>query len=418
MLRRITPGQVRKGMYIHSFEGSWFKHPFWKRRFLLEDDDDVRAVIDSDVPGLMIDTDRGADIELQSCSRAVAELPVRPTLQTGQRQTLSPSKVASHVRERSDEARSEVMKVVNRSKAVMRRVFDGARLGKAIESEEVLAVVSDVTAAIERNRQAFLKVLRLKTKDEYTYLHSVAVCALMINFARRLGLDKAVIADMGTGGLLHDVGKMVVPLEILNKPERLTEEEFTLVRDHPEQGYLLLLEAVGMPELALDVCRHHHEKIDGTGYPHRLRGDEISLAARMGAICDVYDALTSNRIYKDAWTPIEAITRMREWTGQFDAKLLFTFMQSIGVFPAGIVVTLRSNRIGIVLDNGRRASRTRVLVFYSTRDHEHLAPEVIVTGDTLLHDAITDECDHRAFGISDEKIADLLQTHSENRVAA
>jgi len=141
----------------------------------------------------------------------------------------------------------------------------------------------------------------------------------------------------------------------------------------------------------MDVSLHHHEKVDGTGYPRRLSGEAISLAARMGAICDVYDALTSNRAYKAAWTPVEAIAAMAGWAGQFDRDLLFSFMQSIAVYPPGMLVRLRSNRLAVVLDNGPRASRPRVRAFYSTTDHELIQPMTLVIDDSWATDQIISE---------------------------
>src|SRR5690606_14238117 len=142
-------------------------------------------------------------------------------------------------------------------------------------------------------------ILRLKNKNEYTYLHSVAVCTLMVNAARYMGKSEAETRDYGMAGLLHDLGKMGIPDAILNKSGRLTDAEFEAVRNHPEHGYQVLRGSPNVPAMALDVCRHHHEKIDGTGYPFGLPADAISLVSRLGAVCDVYDALTSDRVYKD-----------------------------------------------------------------------------------------------------------------------
>src|SRR5690606_37008692 len=152
------------------------------------------------------------------------------------------------------------------------------------------------------------------TADEYTYMHSVAVCALMAALARTLGLNEAEQREAATAGLLHDVGKMAIPIEILNKPGRLTDDEFRLIMTHPDAGYVMLMRGGLVPNVALDVCLHHHEKFDGSGYPHGLQGDGISLQARMGALCDVYDAVTSDRPYKKGWNPAEAIHRMAQWT--------------------------------------------------------------------------------------------------------
>ena len=419
MYKSILRDQVRIGMFIHRFEGSWFKHPFWRGRFLLVDADDMTAIAQSGIERLIIDTSKGLDAD-EPASLKPAGI-IAPVTATPSRST-NPVAVKPARAIRQDDgrerARIEASRVADRSKKVMREIFDAARLGKAGQCAAVTAVVADVTTMIEKNRQAFLKVLRLKSKDEYTYLHSVAVCALMINLGRQIKLDEATIADLGTAGLLHDIGKMLVPDALLNKAGRLTDAEFSLMRTHAERGFELLKDIDAVPELALDVCRHHHEKIDGSGYPENLSGSEISLAARMGAICDVYDALTSNRAYKEAWTPVEAITRMQSWDGHFDPALLFSFMQSIDTYPVGLIVQLRSNRIGVVLDNGRRASRPKVLAFYSTREEAWIDNEIVMIGEALSRDAILANVDPADWGISQSDIDAMLNGRATKRQLA
>ena len=419
MYKSILRDQVRIGMFIHRFEGSWFKHPFWRGRFLLVDADDMTAIAQSGIERLIIDTSKGLDAD-EPASLKPAGI-IAPVTATPSRSTNSATvKPARAIRQDDgrERARIEASRVADRSKKVMREIFDAARLGKAGQCAAVTAVVADVTTMIEKNRQAFLKVLRLKSKDEYTYLHSVAVCALMINLGRQIKLDEATIADLGTAGLLHDIGKMLVPDALLNKAGRLTDAEFSLMRTHAERGFELLKDIDAVPELALDVCRHHHEKIDGSGYPDNLSGPEISLAARMGAICDIYDALTSNRAYKEAWTPVEAITRMQSWDGHFDPALLFSFMQSIDTYPVGLIVQLRSNRIGVVLDNGRRSSRPKVLAFYSTREKAWIDNETLMIGETLSRDAILAKVDPADWGISQSDIDAILNGRAPNRQLA
>jgi putative nucleotidyltransferase with HDIG domain len=394
-------------MFIHGFEGSWLSHPFWRRKFLLDEPGDLTALLDSEVIGVIIDTDKGLDLHVPAAA-AHAQAPEYrpPSLPAPRRHAPAPAPLHS-----DDIATAEAKRSVTRCKTIIRGVLDGARLGKAIETETVMTVVDDVSAAIEKNRRAFLRVLRLKSKDEYTYLHSVAVCALMVALSRQLGLDDAETAEMGTAGLLHDIGKMAVPLDVLNKPAKLTDEEFALMQTHPEKGFRLLEQTPELPPLALDVCRHHHEKMDGTGYPHRLKGDQISLAARMGAICDVYDALTSNRAYKAAWSPAESVTRMREWDGQFDPEILFAFMKSVGVFAIGMVVQLRTNRLGLVIDPGRQ-TRAKVVAFYSTTDREMIDPVMVTIGEDLSHDTVLFEADLAEWGVDPAFVGDLAAHHA------
>ncbi|MCH2488238.1 MAG: HD-GYP domain-containing protein, partial [Erythrobacter sp.] len=212
--------------------------------------------------------------------------------------------------------------------------------------------------------------------------------------------SEADMREYGMAGLLHDIGKMGVDDTILNKPGTLSEDEFERVRRHPEFGHAMLLKTANVPDMALDVCLHHHERIDGKGYPHKLAGDDLSEAARLGAICDVYDALTSDRAYKSAWTPIETVAAMWRWDGQFDRDLLFAFMQAMGIFPPGVIVELRSARLAVVLDNDKRNSRPRILAFHSLTNARPIEPEEIVIDDDFANEAIVGIVQPEDFGLT------------------
>ncbi|WGG48233.1 HD-GYP domain-containing protein [Rugamonas sp. DEMB1] len=224
-------------------------------------------------------------------------------------------------------------RLIARSKAAVAAVFAEARSGNMSSCAGVLALVDEIGASVLRNQDALLQLVRLRTIDDYTYIHSIAVCAMMVALAKQLGLDEARVRDCGLAGLFHDLGKMDIPPEILHKPARLTPAEFDIVKRHPEFGHRVLAGIGDLPPLVLDVCLHHHEKIDGSGYPERLRGAEISLYARMAAVCDVYDAVTSYRPYKAAWTPLEALDSMAQWCldGHLDAAVFAAFVQCLGL---------------------------------------------------------------------------------------
>ncbi|TGX52728.1 HD-GYP domain-containing protein [Sphingomonas gei] len=365
MLRRIPPSQVKMGMYIHGFEGSWFSHPFWRTRFLLERPEDLAAVLASEVQAVVIDVERGLPPST-SAPGAVPRASPRPA-------PAAAVPVAPRDTMKTDRERAK--KTIGRAKRAMKGVFDGARLGQPVSTAAVTSLVEDISEAVDRNPAMFIDMTRLKSKDEYTYLHSVSVCALMVNLARQLGLDEPTIRSMGLAGLLHDVGKMTVPDAILNKPGPLDDAEFALMRMHPQHGHAMLENGEGVTQEVLDVSLLHHEKIDGSGYPFGLTGDAISLAARMGAICDVYDALTSDRAYKQGWTPLRAATEMHGWEGHFDRELLFKFFRSIGVVPTGLLVRMRSNRLGIVLPDGNKETRSKVRIFHCALERTPLTLE-------------------------------------------
>jgi putative nucleotidyltransferase with HDIG domain len=220
-------------------------------------------------------------------------------------------------------------------------------------------------------------------------MHSVSVSALMVSLGRQLGLDEATCRDAGMAGLLHDLGKAAIPQDILNKPGKLSDDEFTVVKSHPVKGYETLLASAVENERVLDVCRHHHEKMDGSGYPDKLNAENISLVARMSAVCDVYDAITSNRPYKAGWDPAESVSRMASWQGHFDPVVLQTFIRTIGIYPIGSLVRMASGKLGIVVEqNAARLTAPKVKLFYSTRSGMSLVPAKTVN---LMESHVTDK---------------------------
>ena len=198
-------------------------------------------------------------------------------------------------------------------------------------------------------------------------------------------------------GMLHDIGKMAMPLDVLNKPGKLSDDEYAVMRSHPERGHAILLGAgVAVSEAVLDVCLHHHEKMDGTGYPHRLAGEQISRLARMGAICDVYDAITSDRPYKTAWDASGSLARMAQWQGHFDTQILHAFVRTVGIYPLGSLVQLQSGRLGVVIEH----NAPRLKLFYSTRTRAPIVPVELDLSSPQCSDRIVGREDPAAWGFS------------------
>ncbi|MBI5430970.1 MAG: HD-GYP domain-containing protein [Nitrosomonadales bacterium] len=395
MRKRIPIERLRLGMHVHELCGSWIAHPFWRHAFLLDNPEDLQAIHASGIREVWIDTAKGLDVEDGAAEKIVAEankIPAQADAIESRKQGID-----------TEQEAARALQICIKSRDAVTAMFQEARMGRALAAEDALSVVEEISSSVLRNPDALIGLVRLKDKDDYTYMHSVAVCALMVSLARQLGLEGEQVREAGMAGLLHDIGKMKIPLEILNKPGKLTDAEFDLVKTHSMEGYRILQGGNNISDIAKDVCLHHHEKVDGSGYPDRLKNEQIDLYAKMGAVCDVYDAITSNRPYRNGWEPSESIRRMAEWSaGHYDPVVFKAFVKSIGIYPVGSLVRLDSNRLGVVMEQTEKSLLTpRVKVFFSIRSNARIAPEILDLSRPSCKDKIISHEDPGAWDIPD-----------------
>ena len=331
MLIKVHVEQLRLGMYIHEFCGSWMDHPFWRSSFLLEEEKVLKTILDSGIKEVLIDDAKGLGLGAVTAevagSEKASEMNCSPD---ATKQAVTPK--ARIQRDDLSHEATRAAAICDKSKRAVTSMFQEVRMGKALIGANALPIVDVITASILRNPDALIGLARLKSKDDYTYMHSIAVCALMVSLARTLGLDEEQTRQAGMAGLLHDIGKMATPLEIINKPGKLTDEEFGIIKSHPVEGDRILRKSSGISDDIRHACLHHHERVDGDGYPSRLKGEEIHLFARMCAICDVYDAITSTRAYKSGWEPSQSICKMAQSRGtHLDPRIFDAFVRSLGI---------------------------------------------------------------------------------------
>jgi putative nucleotidyltransferase with HDIG domain len=315
MLKRIDKDQLRVGMFIEALEGSSLDEPLAVCRFPLKDEGEAQLIRKRNAGGIFINTSKGLDVRSAGSS------------QTYVNDANPPSKISPASRGlRIQLATAEKIK---RTSTLLKNIFADVSNGTAVTVEMVAPVIEEIIQSLDVNPSVLISMTRLKTKDEATFLHCLAVSALMIRLARHVKIDAAIVPVLGMGGLLHDIGKIGIPIEILTKTGALSGPEMELIRRHPTIGHQILSRGGGMPEIVLDICLHHHERLDGKGYPEVLKGAQMSLYARMATICDVYDALTSARPYKRPWTPLEATSWMLDAEGAFDRALLHKFVDGV-----------------------------------------------------------------------------------------
>lgn len=379
MRKKIRVRDLRLGMFVDELCGSWMDHPFWKSTFKLDNKSDLKALQESSVQEVWIDTSKGLDVQAQA---TVATEPQVQQQAEAVLQEVARNEPETETRVSLEQEIDRARQIHARAKTAVVSMFQEARMGNAIQIEGAVSLVEEINQSVARNPGALISMARLKNKDDYTYLHSVAVCALMIGLGRHLGMQGDALRAVGMAGLLHDVGKMMIPDEVLNKPGQLSNEEFDIIKAHPLRGWEILKESSGVDDVALEVCLHHHERMDGKGYPDSLSAPELTLFARMGTVCDVYDAITSARAYKDAWAPGEAIRKMAEWKeGHFDDSIFQAFVKTVGIYPTGSLVKLRSGRLGVVTDQSERSLLTpTVKIFFSTRSNTPVPIESVDLG--------------------------------------
>jgi len=382
-IKKIPVQQLRLGMYVHEFSGSWMEHPFWRSKFLLRTEDDLARVVQSGIKELWIDPAKGCDV-----AGGVSVTEVRKEVER-ELEFAASMPLPLDTAESTQAALAKATALYRRSVPRIASLFSEARLGRAVNAASCTPLVEEISESVMRNPGALISVVRLKQRDDYTYMHSVAVCALMVALGRALGVEGDALRQIGLAGMLHDLGKAAMPLEVLNKPGKLSDDEFTLMKLHPERGHAMLVEGGGVGPLVLDVCLHHHEKVDGSGYPHGLSGEHLSLFAKMGAVCDVYDAVTSVRPYKNGWDPGDALRKMAQWKGHFDTRIFQAFVKTVGIYPTGSLVRLQSGRLAVVMAQNPTALLTpRVKAFFSLKSNLRVEPTEIDLSSPWVQDKV------------------------------
>lgn len=366
MIKKVPVSQLCVGMYVHDLGASFLDHAFWRSRFLIQNERKLRSLRESKLEWVLIDTSRGVDVPAAAGTQAVPEA----NQQSARAPDAEPPSATSE-QQAFDDARD----IIEGSRQQVQQLFDEADLGGKIDLRQIEDLVQDMADSIDGHPDALTSLARIKRADQYLYAHSVAVSALMTALARTLGLSDGQIRLAGMAGLLHDIGKIGDAAAISGKLGRPVPPCEELQRKHPQAGAEALSRNSNVPPEVIDVCLHHHERFDGQGFPDGLAGEDISLLARMAAICNYYDEVISTRPFKKGWDPAFALFKMLQSSGQFDMDLLGAFVRTVGRYPVGSIISLTQSELGLVVaQNPGTPELPVVKIFYSIR-WSHAIPE-------------------------------------------
>ena len=378
-LKKIKIEELKIGMFIEDLDRPWFKHPFLTNKKRITSREQIEKLEAYGILEVYIDPKKGLDFPQD------LTIPEEPAF--------SSEEIVGRIEEKQDTSQPPSLPeeiplekelgsariVQQEAHTIIREVMQDVRLGKNVESEKVKVVVSRMIESIFRNRDALASLTRIKEYDDYTFVHSINVCILCLTLGRHLNFHAEELQQIGIGALLHDAGKMKVPLQILNKPGRVTEEEFFEIKKHPLYSVEVLEKAGGIPEASKQIALQHHERYNGRGYPYNLQGEEISKFGQISAIVDVYDAITSDRVYKKALSPYEGMQKIYEWAKiDFNQTLVERFIQCVGIYPIGTFALLDTGEMGVVSSiNHEKLLRPNIHLIYQNFKNRYPQPMVV-----------------------------------------
>lgn len=369
-IKRVRVEDLRTGMFVHDLNCGWLQHGFLRQQFLIRHDGQIEKMQKQGLHEIYIDTTRGDDV-----AGAPTQAEIDQELDQQLKESASVGAAMAPPRVSQQQESATARRILGEATDVVDGMLQDVRLGKQVDVAKAGPLVKEINDSVLRNPGALLSLCRIKEADTYTFKHSVSICALLVSFSHALGMDAAVVHEAGLGGLMHDVGKMKIPPEILNKPGRLTEAEFTIIKSHAALSRELLIGVPGISEVVIQIAGEHHEKMDGGGYPKGIPGESISQLGRMAAIVDVYDALTSNRVYHKGMEPSEVLKKLLEWSGShLDGDLVQQFIRTLGIYPVGSLVRLSGGQLAVVVEQNEDLLRPTVRIVYDTTFNMGVTP--------------------------------------------
>lgn len=418
-LKNVRTKDLKVGMYVHDVGRSWLRHPWPTKSRLLTSRSQIAELLDYGITEVVVDLSRGVnrrEVPTDVVRTGEASIKTRQAPDTlGPAEAPQPSDV-KEVERRSgaraeskydtatiDEEMPRANEAYYHALGVVRDFMGALRAGRNIEMEEVKSVVEDVIESVFRNRDAFLAQLKIRVYDEYEFVHPLNVAVLAISFGRHLGLSIAQLRELGLGAILHDVGKIHIPLEILYKPDRLTAAEFEIIKKHPMVGAKMLKEQNGLSPRALSVVLYHHERYDGSGYPKGISEHRVNPFIIISGLSDTFDALSSERIYNKGFQPFEALKVLfKTRDAQFPGTWIDRFVHCLGIYPIGTVVQLNTGETGVVVGlNHAQLLRPVIKLIQDSRGHVlHRQKVIDLNSESFLERGIKSVKDPKSVGVN------------------
>lgn len=338
-------------MFVADVGRAWFNHPWKTKSRHISDQKEIQELIDFGIEEVFIDTQK--TLKRTGPALSARDFPYKAA--APQAQTKAPRQVQEQVAETVSALEEELPKAAkayNRALDTSKALVAACRMNKRIEVNEVQENVDELVESVSRNQDALSALIKLRRFDDYTYTHSLNVSVLSISSGKALGLSDEELKILGMGTMFHDLGKCRIPAFILNKPDKLTDEEFAIMKNHAALSAEILIEQnLQVDDQVIEVARHHHERMDGSGYPDHLSGDQIPYLATICGLSDVYDALTSDRVYHKGMMPHDALKFIYSLRGShFQSEWVDRFVQSVGIYPPGSVVELNTGHVAVVME--------------------------------------------------------------------
>ncbi|TNE76654.1 MAG: HD-GYP domain-containing protein [Gammaproteobacteria bacterium] len=363
MIKRIPISELKVGMYITDLNNDWIPHNTRRKRGVIKKEETIVKVRDMGVKFVYIDVSKGLDCQDGEPVADVDRRSESALKEAGE----APPGLQQHVPMAEEIVRAQ--QIHNQAQGLVGEFMNNIKIGGAVDVAPIHQLADELQNSVLRNANALSCLGRIREKDNYLMEHSVNLSVLMSLFGNYRKLSTDVMHQIIVGALLHDLGKILTPDEILNKPGRLSPEEFEVMKLHARNSRDILATTEGIGELTVMTAAQHHERMDGSGYPAGLKGEEISVYGRMVAITDVYDAITADRVYHKGMTPTQGLKKLLEWSGDhLDPVLVKQFIRCIGLYPVGSLVLLESGRLAAVVEANEHDQRLPVVrVMYNTK---------------------------------------------------